>query len=421
MKQRGPSGATTPKRVCFVSTAMKCSSSLLENAMYSKAVMARGLECTENPDTADILVINSCGYSSDAENRSFQALQEYQNKYPNKEIIFGGCLTKINPENLSTLFKGKTFAPGELGHLLKHMNLPFDASDSVQVAGAQLNSDSAHELPWYFKLFSQLKKFFFFLESHLGVHFQPLHNALTAATIDETFYVISAGNGCLGTCTYCAIRKARGKVKSTPLNEILSAFRLGLSMNKKKFWLNADDLGCWGQDLGLTVVDLIAAISGLDGNFEVVLTYFSPEWLLQYFDRLAPFLKDPRFVASYIPIHSGSDRVLKNMGRRYDAKTLLNAISQIRAGNPNMAIKTNFILAFPGETISDLLLSCLAIFHFDFIVTNIFSPRPGTPAASLPGEKGREYSLTTNSLFQLLVLGRHGWIALKSILLGWLV
>lgn len=402
------------KKVCFISTGKGCSSNLMENALYSREVENQGIICTTNPEEADCLILNSCGYSAQSEEFTLQTLRQYQSQYPQKEIIVGGCLPKINSLSLKQVHQGKSFSAGDVGTLFTHLGLE-KVKAPTPLQAIALSTQDFSRLPWHYRLFTLVRRSFFAFENFFSIKFQPLHNILSTATVSSETMNLPLARGCLGTCTYCAIKKARGQVQSTPLNEVLRMLNDSLQKNHRDFYLNADDLGCWGQDIGSNIAELLRAILAIDQKFKLVLSYLSPEWLIKYEAELLPLLKDQRIIAVYIPIHSGSNSILKRMGRHYTIEKILETCRQIKKNNAQLAVKTNYILSFPNENIGDFFKSCLTVWNFDFIVYNTFSPRPGTPAFDFSNRKSKPYQVFSAAFFEICIFIRHLFIALTSL------
>ena len=156
----------------------------------------------------------------------------------------------------------------------------------------------------------------------------------------------------------------------------------------------------------------------LEENFNLVLNYLSPEWVTRYSEELNVIFKDKRIIACYIPIHSGDDRILVKMGREYKIKEILKIVKNIKKTNPEMVIKTNFILAFPSETWIEYFKSCLDVFAFDLIAFNVFSARPGTPAYSYPNQKNKLVGFLRDMMFYCFVFPRQIFVVLKSFVLS---
>jgi threonylcarbamoyladenosine tRNA methylthiotransferase CDKAL1 len=383
-----------------LSTTEGCATNLLENSSYRRQYEGQGFLPASEAKDADVILINTCGYNQEMENKATSVISELRDKYPGKEIVLAGCLPKINPRKIKSDFAG-----------LEVKKLPVDqqASQSFQFDRDDFGSLSAKH-----RLVLLMRPFYYRFERAVGFHLRPLHNLFKSVIVNEEFFLITVSTGCLGKCTFCAIKRAKGTLRSRPLNTLVSEFEAGLSAGKKKFWLLGDDVGCWGQDLNLSLVDLLKAFVGRSDDFELVINYLDPQFLVRYVDELQEIFNDPRIIGMNAPLQSGSDRVLENMARVYEAKPVYRALKSFKSFNPGLAIKTNIIVGFPGESWQDFLKSLFAVFQFDAILALKFTPRPQTPAASYGDQIPEWIKNLRMAIMNTAILGRHLYVVLSS-------
>ncbi len=194
---------------------------------------------------------------------------------------------------------------------------------------------------------------------------------------------IVVSDGCLGSCAFCAIKQAKGRVKSVPLSRILSEFEAGLERGIKDFWLQSDDTGCWGMDMGLDISVLLGKMAVRYPSARLFLQ-INPSFFLSLFPKLKRLLGQVRFLL--IPIQSGNNRMIRLMNRDYDIGKVLDVIEKAKKLNPDMFIATEVIAGFPTETREEFMDSIHAAVRFDaanFAPMTIF---PHTPAAALGGK-----------------------------------
>lgn len=195
--------------------------------------------------------------------------------------------------------------------------------------------------------------------------------------------IVQIGQGCSGACTYCITRKARGPLTSVPLKEILSQIAAFEHAGAAEIQLTAQDTGAWGRDIGLTLPDLLNAIERLDGQFHVRVGMMNPATIHDILDDLIDtFAANKLFSFIHIPIQSGSDRILRMMGRGYESSDLKEIIAAFRRRYPAITIVTDIIVGFPGETEEDFQksLDFIRALRFDKVNVTRFSRRPSTPA-----------------------------------------
>ncbi len=198
--------------------------------------------------------------------------------------------------------------------------------------------------------------------------------------------IVQLGSGCPGCCTYCITRLARGPLKSNPgqiiLEEVQSAVRSGAAEVR----LTAQDCSAWGQDTGESLPALLNRIGEIPGTFRVRLGMMNPATVLPLRDPLAEsFGNRNLFRFAHLPVQSGSDRILRRMGRRYTADDVIGIVGAFRKHHPDITIATDIIVGFPGEDEDDVRATIDLLERMLPAKINItrYSPRPGTPAAPL--------------------------------------
>lgn len=261
----------------------------------------------------------------------------------------------------------------------------------------------------------KLRPFYYKIENYFGFVFNPLHNILKTVVVNEEFHLVTASTGCMGKCTFCAIKRAKGSLKSRPLPTILADFDSGLKKGKKLFWILGDDIGCWGLDINSSISELLLGAITLNGSYEVVLNYFDPHYLKNNTDALVSLLSNKKIIGLNMPIQSGSQKILKNMQRDYDLPFVFETLKIIKIQNRSLAIKTDIIVGFPGESWKDFYQSLISIKHFDAILALKFTPRPQTPAAGMINQVPESVKQIRILILNLAITIRHFWVAVSSV------
>jgi MiaB/RimO family radical SAM methylthiotransferase len=203
--------------------------------------------------------------------------------------------------------------------------------------------------------------------------------------------IVQIAQGCLGSCTYCIARKARGRLKSAPLGEIRDQVAAFAGLGSAEIQLTAQDAGAWGSDTGLTLADLLHGIRDFEGNFRVRVGMMNPDTVLRNLDEIVEaFASENLFRFIHVPVQSGSDHILMQMGRKYTAGDFENIVAAFRKRFPDITIMTDMIAGFPGESEGDFSESMDLLERLRFNKVNVtrYSARPGTPASSLPDTRG---------------------------------
>lgn len=207
----------------------------------------------------------------------------------------------------------------------------------------------------------------------------------TAPDTGQSFFFIKASTGCLGNCTYCAVRLSRGTTRSKPIEKIVIDFRKGIEKGFKLFYLLGTDLGAYGQDLGYNLADLLKEIVKEIGDYKVGIRNINPYYLKQMLPDLCESFKSGKIFHITCAVESGSNRILGLMGRKYTTEEFKECIGKIKREFPEILIRTQIMVGFPTETDDDFYESIKLVddIPVDFVEVYKFSKRPGTQAASM--------------------------------------
>lgn len=283
------------------------------------------------------------------------------------QLIVWGCLPRIDPSTLSTVFNGLSFGNDKVEVLDELVNAKISIRDvqaNFQSRDFQFNQNPFSRLyRWYSDYFSILR-------------------------YGSRSYYIKVATGCFGKCTYCAIRKARGTLRSRKLDEIHREFKDGLSQGFKYFNLLATELGAYGREQNLTLVDLLSLLTKEKGNYRLGLRNIHPSYLIEMFDELKPFFESDKIWFLLSPVESGSNRILKLMRREYEVEDYKARIKIINKNYPKIILRTQIMVGFPTETKEDFAKSMdlISELAFDWIEVYRFSRRKTTVADKMEGQ-----------------------------------
>lgn len=198
--------------------------------------------------------------------------------------------------------------------------------------------------------------------------------------------IVQVSSGCLGNCSFCQTRFARGELRSYPMKSIIREIEVGLNEGCKEFWLTSQDMGCYGLDIGANLPKLLKMASEIEGKFFLRVGMMNPTHVMNFVDDLVEtFKSDKIFKFLHIPVQSGSDRVLKLMKRAYSVDDFMGIVTKFREEFPLLVLSTDVIVGFPGETEKDFEMTMRLIEELKPDVVNIsaFGSRPGTDAAEM--------------------------------------
>jgi MiaB/RimO family radical SAM methylthiotransferase len=198
----------------------------------------------------------------------------------------------------------------------------------------------------------------------------------------EGVAIVQVAQGCFGRCTYCLTRFARGRLKSFAEDEIHAEILAHAEAGTPEIQITAQDMGCWGLDIGTSLPFLLKHIDDLPGQFMIRVGMMNPamiKWILD--DLIEAFASDRIFKFVHIPVQSGSDAILDRMGRGYSVADFEEIITAFRKQYPDITLATDMIVGFPGETKEDFSQSLDLIERVRPNKVNItrYSRRPFTP------------------------------------------
>jgi threonylcarbamoyladenosine tRNA methylthiotransferase CDKAL1 len=201
--------------------------------------------------------------------------------------------------------------------------------------------------------------------------------------------IISINTGCLGSCTYCKTKHARGVLGSYKPEEIFARTRAALEAGVKEIWLTSEDTGAYGLDVGTNIAELLAGVVRVLEDFPgamLRLGMTNPPYMLQHVEAVGRLLRHPQvYEFLHVPIQSASDRVLYAMNREYRSADFRRLARGLRENCPGITIATDIICGFPTEAEAEHeeTLALLQEEHFPVVNITGFYARPNTPAARM--------------------------------------
>ena len=316
---------------------------------------------------ADVVIMNTCAIREHAEQRVFGnlgALTHTKRRHPGQKIFLCGCMAGQD-------------------HVVQRIKRSYPHVDGVF---------STHHLWQFPELLHRVLttgKRTYFVEDEAGSIAEGLPQ-LRSNTLKAW---VSIMYGCNNFCTYCIVPYVRGRERSRQPEDILAECRKLIASGCKDITLLGQNVNSYGKDLGCGVdfADLLKAISEIEGEFLIRFMTSHPRDASQkLFDTMASSPKIAKQL--HLPFQSGSSRVLKAMNRHYDRETYLEKVRYAKSVMPDLVLTSDVIVGFPGETEEEFeeTLSLISQVHYDSLFTFIFSPRAGTPAASMDDPTPKE-------------------------------
>jgi len=229
--------------------------------------------------------------------------------------------------------------------------------------------------------------------------------------------IVPISRGCLGACTFCKTKDARGNLVSYPIEEIKDIVEKAIKDDVKEVWLTSQDTGCYGFDIGTNLANLLTELVKIPGPFKIRLGMMNPDHLIKFKeDFFKVFSNQKIFQFLHLPVQSGSDEVLKSMQRNYSIEKFNDLIKEIKSKFPRITLATDIIVGFPGETEDQHweTLNLLRKSSFDIVNISKFWPRPRTKAArmkQLPTEVIKHRSKVVTDICQnIFGLQNERWL-----------
>jgi MiaB/RimO family radical SAM methylthiotransferase len=324
----------------------RCEISGFQWTRFVEFLRCNGYDVVHGLGDCDAVVVNSCCVT-ESKAGDGEALLERALEHPGaKRVILFGCLAQTTEK--------------------------FRESDRLVFVGpkelSRIDDLFAHAVP-----IDQVTRGT--IEKELFLPYQ------TKLTNDDHYVLIS--QGCVHSCSYCNIKRAKGMVASRSQAEILDDVRAARAAGTSEVVLLADDCGSYGHDLGSDLSALVAEILRVHPSVRIKLSTVFPGDFLRLFDGLAPSLATGRVAYVNVPLQSGSPRILSLMNRTYDVAAVLERIDHLKAITPGTWLYTHVLVGFPTETAEDFDLSLRAAEHFNETMFITYSENPRTPAARI--------------------------------------
>lgn len=346
--------------------------------------IANGYERTENSAEADYIVYVTCAFCKQYEDWSFENIKKlYQTIKNGSKLIIGGCMPSINPSRLSN----------------------FSNTDLITVRGVERLDEIINPKISIRNILDPNLTCFDNLEYEtrkIDEKRTSGHNEYEEA---KKGFKIRISEGCLGNCSYCVTRFATKKVLSKPISTIMKEFRKAIETNQSTIFLTGGDTGSYGQDISLTIVDLLKTLFLYKSTYKIYLHDFGIHWLIKYFNELLPLLKKYRDLIGVIsfPIQSGSNKILKLMRRPYKIERVKMCLKKLKVEVPEIRIGTHIIVGFPNESEQDFLetMNLIDEVPFDFLMVFKYSDNPLADSFKLFNKiKEEEIELRYNRLLK---------------------
>ena len=340
-----------------------CQMNAYDSGRMKDAMRVHGYEETLNPAEADILLLNTCHIREKASEKLFSEIgrlnefkQERKAQGKDTLIVVCGCVVQA-----------------EGAEILKR-------SHPVDIA---LGPQNYHRLPELVASYNRKKGRVLLADFPSDSKF----DYLPATKAGSASCFLAVQEGCDNFCTYCVVPYTRGCEYSRPASDILKEAQELVNSGAKEIMLLGQNVNCWHGEGASDFGDLIRQVSKIKGLQRIRYTTSYPSKITQNLvdahaelDNLMPYI--------HLPIQSGSDSILKAMNRQYTAQSYEEIVAKFRKARPDIAVSSDFIVGFPGETDDDFEQTMEVVKRVKYASSFSFkySPRPGTPAALMKNQ-----------------------------------
>lgn len=362
-----------------------CSANVADSEIVSGILEEAGYSVVEEPGSSDAAIVLTCTVKTPTQHKVLKHLESIsQTGIP---LVVAGCMPKAQQSLLERrLPEASLMGPDDLDKTLEVLEDTIKGRRVVEVDGPPFN-----------------------------------RTCKPRSRQNDIIHIASISTGCLGNCSYCIVKYARGHLHSYPAHLIVEDAQKAIKEGCREIWVTAEDTAAYNWE-GYTLPDLLNQLTVLRGDFRIRVGMMTPNQALNIKEDLVNAYKsDKIFKFLHVPVQSGSDRVLEKMRRCYRVSDFRELVRDLREVFPEISISTDIICGFPRETEEEFQMSLDLIKEIRPEVLNIsrYWPRPGTDAAKMPGKlHGRitkERSRALTKLWKNMAI-RNGerWIGWKG-------
>jgi tRNA-2-methylthio-N6-dimethylallyladenosine synthase len=318
-----------------------------------------GLGEASSQEQADVIVLNTCTIREKPDTRFAAHMgnaAKLKRERPGTVVAVGGCYAEAQRERLFALYPDVdvAFGPGTISHLGTWLGAGGEGVERGSFGTGEERAFAA-ELP-----------------THRERRFQAW---------------VQVSMGCNSVCSYCIVPAVRGRETSRRPGEVLAEVEQLAAAGVREVTLLGQNVNSYGRDIGSSFAELLRAVDAVDGIERIRFTSPHPK---DFRREVIAAMAECGAVCehAHLPLQSGSGRILKAMRRTYSPERYLRLVAELRVAIPDLALTTDIIVGFPGETEEDFLetLEVVQDVDFDGAFTFVYSPRAGTEAAAMPDQ-----------------------------------
>jgi tRNA A37 methylthiotransferase MiaB len=315
-------------------------------------LVANGLKRTSSDEEADYLVVITCGLTQKQANDSINCIVDFQ-KCKGRIFVYG-CLPAMDPEKVKAVYQDRALLTKDIEQLDDFFNLPIKFKDIPDA------NKAIQPLSYFQKIKIKRESIIGYLPKVIEILKHRLYSFLKKPSVeglpggigfDNKFFTLRIAEGCAGSCSYCTIKKAIGRVRSKPVPVILHELRAGLLKKNYRINIISSDTGAYGVDIGSSLPELLSAI--LNENSKITIEFIQdlhPYWICRYKEEMLKLIETKRIKSILTAVQSGDERILRLMNRHMEINEFTCVIRQMKEIYPQLRLRTQVIVGFPAET-----------------------------------------------------------------------
>jgi len=364
-----------------------CSTNHADGFALAGCLFQAGYKLVDSEEDADVVIYNTCAVKGPTENRVVDACKRLGR---NKKLIVAGCLPLVNFERLQQAVQFDAVVGPGAGEQIVEIVRRVSNGDRVLALQGALESKPRLSLP--------------------------------RIQASQVVSVIPICYGCLGSCSYCCVVFARGRLRSYSVQEVVDRVREDVKRGFREFWLTAQDTGCYGRDNGTNLARLLEAVCGVEGDFKIRVGMMTPNMVKDILHELVEVFKSEKvFKFLHLPVQSGNDDVLRQMRRFYSVEDFRNIVGEVRKNFPMLSLATDIICGLPGEDEQAFqdTLGLIEEVKPDVVNVSKFYARPKTSAAKMKhvvslAEAKRRSTIATTLARKIVFDKNKQWLGWKG-------
>ncbi len=336
-----------------------CKVNCYETECIGRTFTENGFTISDTAEGSEVIVINSCTVTSSSDKKVKQSLRKLRHENPDSVIVLTGCYPQAFEEEAKKLTEADIITGTR------------DRSEIVKLALNVLGSRERVQIT----------------DLHRYTGREAFEKMSYSSSEKKTRGFIKIEDGCNQFCSYCIIPFARGRIRSKPLEDVVSEVKELVSNGYQEIVLVGINLAFYGAESGLVLADAVEAVNSVEGVKRIRLGSLEPE-MISPADLLRLRNTETFCPQFHLSLQSGCDRTLKAMNRKYGTAEYTNLVSSVKNIFPDAAVTTDVMVGFPGETEEDFAESMEFVRKTAFSRIHVFpySPRSGTKAAEMPDQ-----------------------------------